>query len=256
MDTPVDTHGTRPRPLWTAPGSAPAATAPREADWPAPDWPAPSSPAEAGPALPPKGRRRQWGSDRRSTALPAVPRPVSDGRIAAGRLAIVVTVAAWLAYLATWLFGDFFRPGYEGAAARAEEILYLLIVTLLVVSAVAYLMARIGFMYRTRTHHRATRASLDQYYDARQPTLTTILPSYQEEERVIRTALLSAALQEYPGKRVVLLIDDPSTPGTRAARDLLESARALPGAIQELLSGPAGRFAAAMRAFDAAMRRG
>ena len=157
-----------------------------------------------------------------------------------GRLAIVVTVAAWLGYLVIWFFSDFFHPGYTSAVARTEEVLYLLIVTLLTVSALAYLLSRLGFFYRTRTHHRASRASLDQYFDERQPTLTTIIPSYQEEERVIRTTLLSAALQEYPDKQVVLLIDDPYTPKTERARQQLADARALPGMIERLLAEPAG----------------
>ena len=188
--------------------------------------------------------------------MPMVPKPVSDTRVAMGRLAIIVTVCAWLAYTVMWFFSDFFHPGYEGAVARAEEVLYLVIVTLLTVSAAAYLLARLGFMYRTRTHHRATRASLDQYYDARQPTLTTIIPSYQEEERVIRTTLLSAALQEYPDKRVVLLIDDPYAPKTRKAAEQLESARALPGKIERLLAEPARRFGGEMQSFELAMQRG
>ena len=188
--------------------------------------------------------------------MPMVPKPVSDTRVAMGRLAIVVTVCAWLAYTVMWFFSDFFHPGYESAVARTEEVLYLVIVTLLTVSAVAYLLARLGFMYRTRTHHRASRASLDQYFDARQPTLTTIIPSYQEEERVIRTTLLSAALQEYPDKRVVLLIDDPYVPKNRKAREQQESARALPGKIERLLAEPARRFAGEMQSFELAMQRG
>jgi cellulose synthase/poly-beta-1,6-N-acetylglucosamine synthase-like glycosyltransferase/chitodextrinase len=185
-----------------------------------------------------------------------VPKPVSDTRVAMARLAIIVTVCAWLAYTVMWFFSDFFHPGYEGAVARTEEVLYLVIVTLLTVSAVAYLLARLGFMYRTRTHHRATRASLDQYYDARRPTLTTIIPSYQEEERVIRTTLLSAALQEYPDKQVVLLIDDPYVPKNQKAREQQESARALPGKIERLLAEPARRFTAEMQSFELALQRG
>ncbi|HEY2640238.1 MAG TPA: hypothetical protein VGI66_10205, partial [Streptosporangiaceae bacterium] len=42
-------------------------------------------------------RRKQLGSDRRTKALPMVPKPVSDGRVAMGRLAIIVTVSAWIA---------------------------------------------------------------------------------------------------------------------------------------------------------------
>jgi cellulose synthase/poly-beta-1,6-N-acetylglucosamine synthase-like glycosyltransferase/chitodextrinase len=224
--------------------------------------PRPPERAEEPRAAEPQGkasgkRRRQWGGDRRHTrAMPMVPHPVSDTRVAMGRLAIIVTVCAWLAYTTMWFFSDFFHPGYEGAVARTEEVLYLVIVTLLTVSALAYLLSRLGFMYRTRTHHRATRASLDQYYDARQPTLTTIIPSYQEEERVIRTTLLSAALQEYPDKRVVLLIDDPYVPKTSKARQQQESARALPGKIERLLAEPARRFSGEMQSFEMAMRRG
>src|SRR6202167_4468366 len=201
-------------------------------------------------------RRRQLGSDRRSRALPMVPKPVSDTRVAMGRLAIILTTGAWLAYLVTWFFDDFFRPGHEGAVARSEEVLYLVIVTLLTVSALAYLMSRLGFFYRTRTHHRASRAVLDQFYDATTPTLTTIIPSYQEDARVIRNTLLSAALQEYPGKRIVLLIDDPFEPRTSLARDQLTAARELPLEVARLLAVPATRSARALREFELACERG
>src|ERR1051326_8783189 len=164
------------------------------------------APGGARPAPP---GRKQWGRDRRTQAMPTTPQPVSDIRVAMARLAIIVTVAAWLSYLIWWFFADFFHPGYETAVDRTESVLYLLIVTLLTVSALAYLLSRLGFFYRTRTHHRASRAILDQFYDTTAPTLTTIIPSYQEDERVIRNTVLSAALQEYPGQRVVLLIDDP-----------------------------------------------
>ncbi len=201
------------------------------------------------------GRRRQWGSDRRTRALPEVPPPVSERRIASARLAIIITVAAWAGYVITWFFQDFFHPGDETAIDRAEAILYLLIVTLLTVSALAYLLSRLGYFYRTRTHHRPSRAILDQFYDATTPTLTTIIPSYQEDARVIRNTMLSAALQEYPDKRVVLLIDDPYAPKTARARGQLAAARALPGEITELLAGPAGRFARALDQFEASCHR-
>jgi cellulose synthase/poly-beta-1,6-N-acetylglucosamine synthase-like glycosyltransferase len=185
-----------------------------------------------------------------------VPQPVSDRRVAMGRLAIIVTVTAWAGYVVTWFFEGFFRPHHETAAARAEAVLYLLIVTMLTVSALAYLLSRLGFFYRTRTHHRARRAILDQFFDATTPTLTTIIPSYQEDARVIRNTLLSAALQEYPGKRVVLLIDDPFVPKTRLAREQLEAARALPDEIRRLLADPAARFSRALDAFERSAERG
>ena len=56
---------------------------------------------------------------------------------------------------------------------------------------------------------------LDAFFDQPAAPVTVLVPSYQEDERVIRTTLLSAALQEYPALRVVLLIDDPQHPTTR-----------------------------------------
>jgi len=211
----------------------------------------PTPPAQPGPAR----RRKQWGGDRRTRALPMVPPPVGDRRVAMARLAIVVTVTAWLGYLAMWFFEDFFHPGYETAVDRAESVLCLLIATLPTVSALAYLLSRLGFFYRTRTHHRASRAILDQFFDTTTPTLTTIIPSYQEDVRVIRNTVLSAALQEYPDKRVVLLIDDPFVPRTAKAREQLEAARALPQEIGRLLAWPASRFTRALQVFEASCER-
>ena len=223
--------------------------------------PFPLRPGPPGPGVPAGPRpgpsaRKQWGGDRRTQALPIVPQPVSDLRVAMARLAIIVTVASWVSYLVWWFFADFFHPGYETAVDRAESVLYLVIVTLLTVSALAYLLSRLGFFYRTRTHHRASRAILDQFYDTTTPTLTTIIPSYQEDERVIRNTLLSAALQEYPGKRVVLLIDDPYVPKNAQARQQLEAARSLPYQVMRLLSQPANRFSHALAGFEAAWQRG
>jgi EAL domain-containing protein (putative c-di-GMP-specific phosphodiesterase class I)/cellulose synthase/poly-beta-1,6-N-acetylglucosamine synthase-like glycosyltransferase len=123
------------------------------------------------------------------------------------------------------------------------------VVTGLAASATAYLITRIGFFYRSRAHHRAPRIALDNFLATDTPSVTVLVPSYQEDERIIRTTLLSAALQEYPGLRVALLIDDPQQPKTRAARDLLRSARALPAAIEGELAGPYGRVSGAYERF-------
>ena len=132
--------------------------------------------AGPGTARPGPPGRKQWGGDRRTRAMPIVPQPVSDSRVAMARLAIIVTVTAWVAYLITWCFQDFFHPGYETAVDRAEAILYLILVTLLTASSLAFLISRLGFFYRTRTHHRTSRAIIDQFFDATTPTLTTIIP--------------------------------------------------------------------------------
>jgi cellulose synthase/poly-beta-1,6-N-acetylglucosamine synthase-like glycosyltransferase/chitodextrinase len=188
--------------------------------------------------------------------MPVVSQPVSDRRLALGRLAIMITVTAWIGYFVWWLLKDLLNRHYSGTIDRVESITYLLIVTVLTASSLAYLLSRLGYCYRTRSHHRASRAILERFYDVTTPTLTTIVPSYQEEERVIRSTLLSAALQEYPGQRIVLLIDDPQTPRTEQARELLNAARALPGEIEALLAGPADRFGRALESFESAFRYG
>jgi EAL domain-containing protein (putative c-di-GMP-specific phosphodiesterase class I)/cellulose synthase/poly-beta-1,6-N-acetylglucosamine synthase-like glycosyltransferase len=197
--------------------------------------------------------RRQWGSDRRRGPLPLVPPKVSEGRMAIGRLAIVLTVSAWAVYVAFTIEQQFIVGKADSARLVIEAIVYLLMVTGLATSAMAYLITRIGFFYRSRAHACASRVVLDAFFDQPAAPVTVLVPSYQEDERVIRTTLLSAALQEYPALQVVLLIDDPQNPTTKRARALLEDARALPGIIEAELEAPASRFRAARDAFEVAV---
>ncbi len=199
------------------------------------------------------GAQRQWGADRRSAPHPLVPPPVSEGRIARGRLAIVLTITVWACYLIGTVIQQFIAGRASTARLAVEAIVYMVVVTGLAASATAYLITRIGYFYRSRAHHRAPRIVLDTFLQSTTPSVTVIVPSYQEDERVIRTTLLSAALQEYPGLRVVLLIDDPQQPRTRAARDLLIAARALPGAIEADLAVPYARVQAAYERFEDAL---
>ncbi len=82
------------------------------------------------------------------------------------------------------------------------------------------------------------------------PSMTVIVPSYREDERVIRQTLLSAALQEYPDLRVVLLVDDPPNPSDAKDQASLARARALPRELTDLLREPCGWFEAALQTFD------
>ncbi|AGZ43924.1 EAL domain-containing protein [Actinoplanes friuliensis] len=194
--------------------------------------------------------QRQWGADRRSKPHPLVPPAVSEGRINRGRLAIVLTITVWACYIVGTVIQQFIAGHANTARLAIEAIVYMIVVTGLAASATAYLITRIGFFYRSRAHHRAPRIVLDTFLQGKTPSVTVIVPSYQEDERVIRTTLLSAALQEYPGLRVTLLIDDPQNPRTRAARDLLLAARALPGAIEAELAAPFTRVQAAYERFE------
>ena len=120
--------------------------------------------------------------------------------------------------------------------------------SLLACSALAYLTTRLGYYSRTRSHRRATRAELSQPFERSAPSLTVLIPSYQEDERVIRMTLLSAALQEYPDLELVLLIDDPPEPKYRARPRCSPPRSALPGEIEALLGEPMARFQRALGA--------
>jgi cellulose synthase/poly-beta-1,6-N-acetylglucosamine synthase-like glycosyltransferase len=159
-----------------------------------------------------------------------------------GQMAIVVTVLGWLLFVVLTLT----RSSIGGAPDRppldVATIGYLVIMSLLACSALAYLTTRLGYYSRTRSHRRATRAELTQPFERSAPSLTVLIPSYQEDESVNRMTLLSAALQEYPDLELVLLIDDPPEPRYAGPAAMLAAAQRLPGKIEALLSEPMTRF--------------
>jgi len=189
----------------------------------------------------PKTARGQWGADRHANPMPIVPRSAGDWTMALGRAALVVTVAAWLGLVMTLVDSQLLGSG-PGRASALQTIAFLTVVSLLAASATAYLVGRLGFYYRARRHRRIPRAVLDEFFRTTTPSLTAIVPSYQEEPGVIWMTLLSTALQEYPDLRVVLLIDDPPDPQLAKPYELLKAAHELPGQIQQLLSAPRRRF--------------
>jgi cellulose synthase (UDP-forming) len=126
--------------------------------------------------------------------------------------------------------------------AVRQSVFYILLMSLLTFSALMYLTARQGALYRSRTHQRVPRADLDKHFADISPSITVLVPSYAEEPAVVRSTLLSAVLQEFPNLRIVLLIDDPPNPTGEHARQSLDGCRALPGEITQWLQEPAQRF--------------
>ena len=110
--------------------------------------------------------RRQWGSDHRDQPIPIVAPPISDRRIMIGRLAIVLTVSAWFTYVFLTIVQQFVEGDASSARLVIEAIVYIIVVTALTASAMAYLITRIGFFYRSRAHHRAPRAAADRRVQA------------------------------------------------------------------------------------------
>lgn len=190
----------------------------------------------------PPGVRRQWGSEKPRPPLPAVEKPAGNVRTWMGGVAIGATVLAWFVYMARTIVTGLADNDIHPMPAVRQTVFYVVLMSLLTFSALMYLAARQGAMYRSRTHVRVPRADLDRHFADVSPSITVLVPSYAEEPAVVRSTLISAALQEFPNVRIVLLIDDPPLPKDEHARATLEACRALPQQIMNWLAEPARYF--------------
>jgi cellulose synthase (UDP-forming) len=146
------------------------------------------------------------------------------------------------------------RAGDHSTVAGLAVV--VMVMAFLVYGSAVYQLARLGWLRRASRHEPAAAAALDRLHDGDAPPVAILVPSYKEDARVVLQTLLSAALQDYPSKRVVLLIDDPPEPDDVAGRDSLRAARALPGQVRVRLREPSVRFAAAREAFERRARTG
>jgi cellulose synthase (UDP-forming) len=135
-------------------------------------------------------------------------------------------------------------------APAAAQTLFLVIVASLVYGACVYLFARLGYIRRIVEHAPAHDEVLAVVFGESDPPLVTILvPSYMEEPRIVRRTLLSAALQTYPRRRVVLLIDDPPVPAMPLDAARLAAGRRLPAEIERVFQPPREMCARALHRF-------
>jgi len=211
----------------------------------------------AGPSAAVKRRRRQWGSERPRPPLDIIEKPAGTATTWLGGLALTATVVAWIIYLTQVVISYFIDHGIHDSGFIWQTLAYVILMTFLTFSAFMYLLARQGALYRSRGHVRVPRAEIDASMTSSRPSLTVLVPSYCEDPAVVRSTLLSAALQEYPGMRIVLLLDDPPSPADTAARNSLAGCRALPGEVTALLREPYERFSASLAKYeDAALGGG
>ncbi|MBI5262556.1 MAG: glycosyltransferase [Bradyrhizobium sp.] len=114
---------------------------------------------------------------------------------------------------------------------------------------VVYQLTRLGEIKRHATR-RDSVSDREAFHAIERPAPVGVLvPSYKEQIPVVMQTLLSAALSEYPDKRVTLLIDDP--PATSGA-DLvaLNATRDLVAELDDFFGRAAHRFRAAAEAYD------
>lgn len=201
---------------------------------------------------PPVRRRRQWGAERPRPPLPPISPRASVSATWMGGLALVATVVTYLAYLAFTVVAQLIDKGLQDSRYVGQTVLYVILMAFLILSSFLYLLARQGALFRSRTHVRVPRAEIDSFMADTRPSLTVLVPSYREDPEVVRSTLLSAALQEYPGLRIVLLLDDPPNPTDPAAVADLAGCRALPGELTRLLAAPHERFSTSLVDHEAA----
>jgi cellulose synthase/poly-beta-1,6-N-acetylglucosamine synthase-like glycosyltransferase len=117
---------------------------------------------------------------------------------------------------------------------------------------IIYFFTRVGRLRREARHRSLSREQLLSLHATELPSLTILVPCYREDELVVSRALISAALLEYPKKRVVLLIDDSPHPSTQDDVRCLLRARQLPAEIQAMIEEPRCRLASEL---EGAIRR-
>jgi cellulose synthase (UDP-forming) len=171
-------------------------------------------------------------------------------------LAITVTVLA-CAFLIRDLLG---LAAFAWSAGHVGDLLQLLvfaiIVLVLVYGNLVYQLARIGYWFRRLRHRRPPFHDLiASVWDAA-PPVVVLVPSYREDLRTIRQSLLSAALQHYPNRRVVLLLDDPPDPGDPGDAAALTAAQRVPDDVMAMLRDPAMRVERGAAAFTARIEHG
>jgi cellulose synthase/poly-beta-1,6-N-acetylglucosamine synthase-like glycosyltransferase len=120
--------------------------------------------------------------------------------------------------------------------------IFIGIVLYLIYGGLVYQITRLGYLRRRFRHIPASRDDIENIFERPAPYLTILVPSFKEEERIIKQTLMSAALQNYPHKKVVLLIDDPPFPDNHSDALRLERTRSLPDSVLSLLEKPAKRF--------------
>lgn len=195
------------------------------------------------------GPKRQWGAERRTQPLSMLHEKPSPRKLAMSRLAIVTTVLLWAAYVVSTIIRQFFE-GPSTFEFTMQAFGYLVVVTFLTFSALMYLVMRQGALQRFAKHVRVPRAKLDQFFSKHQPSITVLIPAVHEEPAVVRMTMLSAALQEYPNKRVVLLIDDnPNEFKNQMEADRFAETEGLAKGIWEDLREPRERFEKALKAY-------
>jgi cellulose synthase (UDP-forming) len=160
-------------------------------------------------------------------------------------------VITWFALALTLLaaFMLIWQIGGDFLSHPLISTFYILCCLFVLYSNIVYFLCRYGFLKRLQTFRPANDSDLHLLYHQNAPTITFLLPSYKEDTRIIRQSLFSSALQDYPFRRVVLLIDDPPLSSKQDDLKALAESRELVVNLQLTLKGVSKQFKKAYEDF-------
>lgn len=147
-------------------------------------------------------------------------------------LGVITTLTAFSMFVWETFYshsGVFEQAGWFG---KLEILLFVGIISFLVYGNLVYQFTRQAYLSRKSQHTPSTRMELEGWYTRKAPWVTILVPAYKEEPSVVYQTLMSAALQDYPNCRIVLLIDDPPLPTDKQDHENLAALRALPHQLQ------------------------
>ncbi len=169
------------------------------------------------------------------------------------RLAIIVSALALMFGFASLIRSVDLGPDGHSIKKLILVVIFCSALLSLFYGNIVYQLTRLGQIRRHLARHVGGNhhAALQ---DAKNPARVSILvPSYKEQIPVVMQTLLSAALSEYPDRRVTLLIDDPPD---NSGADLiaLNATRDLVMELDDFFGRAAQRFHAAAEAHDVRAR--
>lgn len=165
------------------------------------------------------------------------------------QLFLAFTLVAW--GIVSWQTGEILwqRIQAHNVFGVIEQAIFILIIQGLIYGNFVYQLTRIGYLRRRIAHKPLTAEAREELYDTEAPALAILVPSYKEELSVVQRTLVSAGLQDYPERRIVLLIDNPPEPDNIWDQRALDAVRALPLQLQSVFDKAAVPFISAQKQF-------
>ena len=163
---------------------------------------------------------------------------------------ILTTIFAFSLFLWETLFSPSGVFNNAGIFGKLETFVFVVIITFLVYGNLVYQLTRQAYYSRKVRHSPANRQELEAWYKEEAPWVTILVPAFKEEPKMVYQTLMSAALQDYPNCRLVLLIDDPPHSTEKRDEENLSALRALPHKIQKSLDTQKEKIEKAFAAFQ------